>query len=211
RHGRRRAIRGPERTRHRPRPQQLHLAARAVRRRRPADRHPSRRLHLQHADRQHRLLALRRRLARPPGHPRHPADAHLPAHALLPAHAAQRHHAAARRGAAQVARDRVLQLRRQGPRRAAPGRLRHHRREPVSRADGAEPADRVVRFHLAHAEVEHARRDAEGVGGRAGSGRGGVRHRHGRGRRGPRFGVFGRGQQCGRRGESGDEGECVRI
>jgi NAD+ kinase len=62
-------------------------------------------------------------------------------HAVLPPYAAQRQHGAARRGPAALARNRVLRVRRQGPRRAETGRPRHNCGVAVSVSDGAVAAD----------------------------------------------------------------------
>lgn len=127
------------------------------------------------------LLPLRRRLPRPPGHPRHPPHADLPPHALLPAHGPLGHDAPARLGPAQLARHRLLRLRRQGPRRAQAGRLRHHHGLAVPLPDRHPHRHRVVRLGVAHPPVEHARRDAKGLRHRRRHARERVRRRRVRG------------------------------
>lgn len=131
------------------------------------------------------LLPLRRRLPRAPRHPRDPSHAHLPAHALLPANGPLRHDAPAGVGAAQQPRDGVLRLRRQGPGGAEAGRLRDHHRVPVPLPHGDAHRHGMVRLRVAHAAVEHARRDPEGLG------RGRLRHARQR--------VRGRGRRLGHR------------
>lgn len=109
------------------------------------------------------LLPLRRRLPRTPRHPRHPPHPHLPTHALLPSHGPLRHHAPAGHRAAQFPRDRLLRLRRQGPRRAEARRLRDHHGIAVPLSDGDANGHGVVRQREPHPAVEHARGNAEGV------------------------------------------------